>query len=337
MNITEIYKLNLQRFANANTNVTGDTGLTAEMKSFYKTQLLQFAEPELLFQRFGKKVPIPQNNGKTIEFRYMNPLPVVTTDLTEGVTPDGNKFSFTPLTETLRQYGYWIGYSDVVKWTTVDPVIAEVTKAEGRQAGKTIDTRVRDVVSAGTNVLYAPNYAAGAYTENVARSTMNASALMTVDLLLQAAAILQGQDAPTIDGEYICIMHPYVACDLKKSKDWQDIQRYVHPEKIYQGEIGSVGNVRVIENTRAKIWAEAGANDLSVFATMVLGADAYAVTDLEGAGLEHIVKPLGAGDDPLNQRGTIGWKAMNLAKRLIEQYMLRIETTSATMPKAAAN
>ena len=337
MNITEIYKLNLQRFANANTNVTTDTGLTAEMKSFYKTQLLQFAEPELLFQRFGKKVPIPQNNGKTIEFRYMNPLPVVTTDLTEGVTPDGNKFSFTPLTETLRQYGYWIGYSDVVKWTTVDPVIAEVTKAEGRQAGKTIDTRVRDVVSAGTNVLYAPNYAAGAYTENVARSTMNASALMTVDLLLQAAAILQGQDAPTIDGEYICIMHPYVACDLKKSKDWQDIQRYVHPEKIYQGEIGSVGNVRVIENTRAKIWAEAGANDLSVFATMVLGADAYAVTDLEGAGLEHIVKPLGAGDDPLNQRGTIGWKAMNLAKRLIEQYMLRIETTSATMPKAAAN
>ena len=337
MNITEIYKLNLQRFANANTNVTADTGLTAEMKSFYKTQLLQFAEPELLFQRFGKKVPIPQNNGKTIEFRYMNPLPVVTTDLTEGVTPDGNKFSFTPLTETLRQYGYWIGYSDVVKWTTVDPVIAEVTKAEGRQAGKTIDTRVRDVVSAGTNVLYAPNYAAGAYTENVARSTMNASALMTVDLLLQAAAILQGQDAPTIDGEYICIMHPYVACDLKKSKDWQDIQRYVHPEKIYQGEIGSVGNVRVIENTRAKIWAEAGANDLSVYATMVLGADAYAVTDLEGAGLEHIVKPLGAGDDPLNQRGTIGWKAMNLAKRLIEQYMLRIETTSATMPKAAAN
>jgi N4-gp56 family major capsid protein len=333
----EIYKLNLQRFANANTNVTTDTGLTAEMKSFYKTQLLQFAEPELLFQRFGKKVPIPQNNGKTIEFRYMNPLPVVTTDLTEGVTPDGNKFSFTPLTETLRQYGYWIGYSDVVKWTTVDPVIAEVTKAEGRQAGKTIDTRVRDVVSAGTNVLYAPNYAAGAYTENVARNTMNASALMTVDLLLQAAAILQGQDAPTIDGEYICIMHPYVACDLKKSKDWQDIQRYVHPEKIYQGEIGSVGNVRVIENTRAKIWAEAGANDLSVYATMVLGADAYAVTDLEGAGLEHIVKPLGAGDDPLNQRGTIGWKAMNLAKRLIEQYMLRIETTSATMPKAAAN
>ena len=51
-----------------------------------------------------------------------------------------------------------------------------------------------------------------------------------------------------------------------------------------------------------------------------------------------------AGGDPnaylslsLNQRGTIGWKAMRLAKRLIEEYMVRIETTSATFKKAAAN
>ena len=335
----EIIRLNLQLFANANTNVTTDTGLTPEMKTFYKTQLLQFAEPELLFQRFGKKVNIPQNTGKTIEFRFMDPLPVVLTDLTEGVTPDGNKITMHQLTETLRQYGYWVSYSDVVKWTTVDPIIAEVTKAEGRQAGKTIDTRTRDVVSAGSNVLYAPNYnkATDTYTENVARNTMDGTALMTVDLLLQAAAILEGQDAPKINGEYIAIMHPYVACDLEKSKDWQELQKYVHPEKVYDGEIGSVGNIRVIKNTRAKIWADAGASDASVFATMVLGADAYAVSDLEGAGLEHIVKPLGSGEDQLNQRGSIGWKAYNLAKILIQQYMLRIETTSATMPEAAAN
>ena len=56
----------------------------------------------------------------------------------------------------------------------------------------------------------------------------------------------------------------------------------------------------------------------------------------------------GAGENPeitsndylslsLNQRGSIGWKAMRLAKRLIEQYMVRIETTSATSTMAAAN
>ena len=39
----------------------------------------------------------------------------------------------------------------------------------------------------------------------------------------------------------------------------------------------------------------------------------------------------------LNQRGTIGWKAMRLAKRLIESYMVRIETGCATMPTLAAS
>lgn len=334
--------MNLQTFATPYTNVTTDTDLSDEMKTFYKTQLLQFAEPELLFERFGKKVPIPQHNGNTIEFRYMTPLPVVTGNLTEGVTPDGNKIAVNEIHESLRQIGYWVSYSDKLSWEAVDPLIAEVTKAEGRQAGKSIDTLIRDVVSAGSNVIYAPNYAAGAYTENTARGTMNGTALMTCDLLINAAAALEAQDAPTIDGEYVAIMHPYVAADLQKTQAWQDAQRYVHPEKIYKGEIGSIGNIRVIKNTRAKINAGAGAtisgNDkYSVFATMVLGADAYAVSELEGAGLQHIVKPLGAGEDPLNQRGSIGWKAMRLAKRLIEQYMVRIETTSATSPKAAAN
>lgn len=332
----------LQLFATPNTNVTTDSDLSDEMKTFYKTQLLQFAEPELLFEKFGKKVPIPQHNGNSIEFRYMSPLPVVTGDLTEGVTPNGNKIAMNAITESLHQIGYWIGYSDKLSWEAVDPIIAEVTKAEGRQAGKSIDTLIRDVVSAGSNVIYAPNYAAGVYTENVARSTMNGTALMTVDQLINAAAALEAQDAPTIDGEYVAIMHPYVAADLQKTQEWQDAQRYVHPEKIYKGEIGSIGNIRVIKNTRAKIVAGAGAtisgNDkYSVFATMVLGADAYAVSELEGAGLEHVVRPLGYGDDPLLQRGSIGWKAMRLAKRLIEQYMVRIETTSATAPKAAAN
>ena len=342
LTLVDIVKLmSLQTFA-ANTNVTTDQDLSDEMKTFYKTQLLQFAEPELLFERFGKHIPIPQHNGNTIEIRYMTPLPVTTTDLTEGVTPNGNKIQMNALTESLHQIGYWVSYSDKLSWEAVDPLIAEVTKAEGRQAGKSIDTLIRDVVSAGSNVIYAPNYAAGAYTENVARGTMDGTALMTVDLLINAAAALEAQDAPTINGEYVAIMHPYVAADLQKSSAWQEMQKYVHPEKQYQGEIGSVGNIRVIKNTRAKVIANAGAtisgsDKYSVFATMVLGADAYAVSELEGAGLEHIVRPLGYGDDPLRQRGSIGWKAMRLAKRLIEQYMVRIETTSATSPKAAAN
>lgn len=75
---------------------------------------------------------------------------------------------------------------------------------------------------------------------------------------------------------------------------------------------------------------EAGQGGRAAYATLVLGSDAYGVTEVEGGGLQHIVKQLGSAGtaDPLNQRATVGWKATKTAERLVEQYMVRIETTS---------
>ena len=83
--------------------------------------------------------------------------------------------------------------------------------------------------------------------------------------------------------------------------------------------------------------AGGGKDGISVFSTIVLGAHAYAVTEIEGGGLTHIVKQLGYGDDPLNQRSSVGWKATKCAKRLVEQYMVRIESASSYSVNAAAN
>jgi N4-gp56 family major capsid protein len=70
---------------------------------------------------------------------------------------------------------------------------------------------------------------------------------------------------------------------------------------------------------------------------MVLGANAYGVTEIEGGGLEHIVKQLGAGADPLNQRSSVGWKATKVAERLVEQFMVRIESKSTFSDEVSAN
>lgn len=80
---------------------------------------------------------------------------------------------------------------------------------------------------------------------------------------------------------------------------------------------------------------EGGAEGCAVFAVTIVAANAYATTSLEGAGLEHIVKPLGSGgtSDPLNQRSTVGWKATKAAERLVEEYMCRIECGSSYSDK----
>jgi N4-gp56 family major capsid protein len=61
-----------------------------------------------------------------------------------------------------------------------------------------------------------------------------------------------------------------------------------------------------------------------------MGADAYGVTEVAGGGLQHIVKQLGSAGtgDPLDQRATAGWKATKVAERLVEEYLVRIESTS---------
>ena len=69
-----------------------------------------------------------------------------------------------------------------------------------------------------------------------------------------------------------------------------------------------------------------GKDGSAVFATLFLGENAYGVTDIEGGGLQHIVKPRGYGNDPLNQRSSIGWKATKVAKRLLEEYIVRVES-----------
>jgi len=51
------------------------------------------------------------------------------------------------------------------------------------------------------------------------------------------------------------------------------------------------------------------------------------------------VKPLGSGgtSDPLDQRATVGWKATKTAERLVEQYMIRVESTSTFNDHTADN
>jgi len=75
---------------------------------------------------------------------------------------------------------------------------------------------------------------------------------------------------------------------------------------------------------------EAGAKGRDVYSTMILGANAYGVTEITGGGLQHIIKQLGSAGtaDPLNQRATVGWKATKTAERLVEAFMIRVETCS---------
>lgn len=326
--------LNLQLFA---VQTTAD--LSDEMKTYYEERLIDLAEPRLVHDQFGDKYPIPQNGGKVIEFRKYSPLAKALDPLTEGVTPDGNSLNVTAVTAEVKQYGDFIQLSDMLQLTAIDNNVVQCTKLLGAQAGRTLDTLTREVLNGGTNVIYAPKISAeGAETEVKSRANLDATSRLTVDLVFKAAAMLESMNAAPIDDSYVAIIHPFVAYDLMRCPEWIDTHKYARPENIYAGEIGKIGNVRFVKSTEAKIWKGDGCpSGLAVFSTLVLGASAYGVTEVTGGGLQHIVKQLGYGEDPLNQRSSCGWKATRAAKRLVEEYMVRIESCSAYSATAEAN
>ena len=385
--------------------------LSNDMRTYYKDFLCDNANENLVHDQFGQKHPIPQGNGKTIEFRKYSPLPKATKPLSEGVTPDGQELKVSTVTSTVAQYGGWVGIPDMLKLTTLDNNMLQATEILGDQAGRTLDTVTREVLNGGTNVMYAPIIEDGVVTPVTSRASLNANAKLTVDLILRAAAKLKNNLAKPIDGSYVAIIHPYVAYDLMRSSEWIDAHKYAAPENLFNGEIGKIGNVRFVESNEAKIWhgkgltdtnkefitaefadgvntvkvsetitedqiegligrkvivageqfeivdvpagsdgtasitvdralmcmqgtlvspGEGGQGGVSVYSTLVLGANAYGVTEIENGGLEHIVKQLGSAGtaDPLNQRASAGWKATKTAERLVENYMIRIESCS---------
>ena len=327
-------KLDLQMFATASTqnqNTTGASGMSAEMKTFYEKRLIDQAEPALVHDQFGDPYPIPANGGKNIEFRKYDSLPKATTPLTEGVTPDGQTMNVSTVTAEVRQYGGWVPITDTLQLTSIDNNILQATKIIASQAGRTLDTIVRDVLAGGTNVIYAPKIGeGGAETAVTSRATLDATCQLTSDLIARAATQLKAMNADPIGTSFVGIIHPYVAYDLRRDPDWIDVHKYAQPDEIYNGEIGTLHGVRFVETSEAKIWKGPGCpTGLAVFSTLILGAHAYGSTEIEGGGLEHIVKQLGYGDDPLNQRASVGWKAHKTAERLVEQYMVRIESCSA--------
>ena len=93
---------------------------------------------------------------------------------------------------------------------------------------------------------------------------------------------------------------------------------------VAEAVTGSPGNNEVMYP------GEGGAAGRDVYSTLFLGADAYGTTKVSGGGLQTIVHQVGSAGsaDALNQRATVGWKAIKTALILVQDFMVRVETAS---------
>lgn len=321
---------------------TTSTQIPAATLAFYDRNLLERAEPALIHGKFGQIRDLPSKAGLQIKFRKYNALAAASVPLTEGVTPVGSALSITDSLATPVQYGDFVTLTDIIDMTNPDPVVTEATAVLGEQAGLTIDNSERDVLNAGTTVVYA-----GEVANDLIDTRVEVASGVAVPELDRTIKMLMGQKAKfftqLIQGSakvntfpirpaYFGITHTDIIPRLEAMTGWKGVEEYASQQQVDINEFGAYKNVRYLATTEAKVFAGAGAAGANVYTILTFGKDAYGTTKLRGKkSFETIIKALGSGgtSDPLNQRSTVGWKAFVATKILNDAWMVRHEVLDA--------
>lgn len=318
------------------------------LQAYYDRNLLSRAVPNEVHGRWGQMRPLPKRSGTQVKFRKYSALAVATTPLTEGVTPSGSDLSVTDITATPLQYGDFVTLTDLVQFQNQDPVLTEAGEVLGEQAGLTIDTLRRDVLAAGTNVLYSAgtartdvNAPISAALLKTAIRALDRQIAKRVSRMIKASALV---GTVPIRSAFIGIVHPDTVAVLEGVSGYVPINEYSAAMDAIPDEVGSYRHIRFVMSTNAKVFADSGKavgsdgqisttgvlND--VYGTLVIGQESHGLVPLAGGAMRNIIKALGSAGtaDPLDQRATSGWKAMTTTKILNELWMIRIEHSNPT-------
>jgi N4-gp56 family major capsid protein len=299
-------------------------------------KLAYFAlRPELYFDRFAEvEATNATNPGATHTFTIFQDLAVASSELSETVDVTPVALSDSQVSVTMKEYGNAVVTTAKLRATSfinVDPVAAN---AVGYNAGISIDSVCRDVLQAGTNVIYAT----GGATDPTSRTTINSDDTLSANDVRRVVAQLRGANVPTIGGSYVGFIHPDVSYDFRSATDaaaWRTPANYVNPEGIYNGEIGMFEGVRFMESSRAPKFVNASDNSgsagtIDVYGTLIMGRQALAKAVANAAGYgDQPTMVYGEVVDVLKRFQPVGWKHFVGYGVFRQEALRRIESASS--------
>jgi N4-gp56 family major capsid protein len=272
--------------------------------------------------------------GTGVTFTIFADISAATSTLNEVTDVTPVALSDSQVTVTLNEYGNAVVTTAKLRGTAFTDVDSAAANIIGYNAGDSIDQVIREVLAAGTNVIYAT----GGTTTPTSRESISTDDILHADDVRRVVAQLRGANVATFNGSYMGYIHPDVSYDFRSNTDvsaWRTPANYVNPEGIYNGEIGLFESVRFIETPRAKVFANASngtstTGTIDAYCTHVMGrqalAKAYATQDGNGA-VPKIVR--GNVTDVLMRLQPVGWYWLGGYGRFREASLRRIESSSS--------
>jgi N4-gp56 family major capsid protein len=314
--------------------ITTLTQLPPEVRTYFDRMLLTLARPYFIYDLFAQKRQIPLNSGDQMVFARYGTLSAATIPLTDGQTPSGSQLSRTDFKAAISWYGDYVTISDQVQFVVQDRVLNEATKVLSLQLGLTIDTLIRDMMVSTASTIVASHGLNGTVPTEITDTDIQTAIIA----LRQGNARLMTNPLPgenkfgtaPVRSSYWGFMSVDLQDDLERVSSFISCANYPNPMNALEAEWGSTRNARWLLNTNGfSGGASVGGVSRPIYSSFLLGQEAYGVVRLGAKEAEFIVKPLGASGtaDPLNQRGTVGYKYPFATRILNDNWITRIIST----------
>lgn len=334
--------------------------ITPAVAAYSVVRMLKRAMPYLVFEKFGQAYPLPTNSTQVAKFRryFLQGatgaagtgtgdfyIPLALTPLVEGITPTGRKLTKQDYTATLSQYGDWTELTDEVAVTHPDDILKNMIDTLGEECAVTVETLRFNVLKAGTNVFYA-NSVAGR-SSVITAITLADQRRVTTGLnrqnarkITQVVASTAQYNTKSVEASYVAVCHSDLENDIRDMPGFKPVADYGPHMSPWEGEIGSVEQVRYVATTVAAPFVDSGGTAVTnalryttassacdVYPVLYFGRDAFGIVPLKGyeAFTPMVVNPRPANGDPLGQRGSVGWKLWTTTIILQEVWMARLE------------
>ncbi len=305
-----------------------ESTISGTLQGHFNKELLKHAVQKLVLSQFAQKAQLPKKRGETTVHWFRRAASATNTAgtvanvvaLTEG-TPitDFSNYTYTKIDSTLTQYGEAAKITDIVGWKELFNTLKNHIEGMSEDCALFCDAKISFELKTGlTNKIYAQGLASHA----ALHAASVAAGKLTVLDLVRAATQLTINRAPKIGSDYVAVIPAQVSYDLQNDPDWLEVNKRAGAEKIYNGDIGKYGGVRVVVGTNpfreGSTAGTYGATD-TMYRSWVLGAGAFGVPELAGGSYYSPSVMICDGadkSDPLNQFMTVGWKNYFCVKTL---------------------
>jgi N4-gp56 family major capsid protein len=298
--------------------------LTQEMSIYYEKVFLARAEYEYIFNQGAQMRSQPANEGKQVNFTRHTPLATATTALTEGTNPAEVALTASTVSASLNEYGTTVKISRFLTLTSIDANNKEKIEVVGQNMGETLDELTRNELATGATAQLAGG-----------KSTLTDVAItdvLSVAELRKAVRTLKKNKAIRYQSKvapWMGKLGPDTSYDLTSDSTFLSADIYDNgSEKLYNGELGKILGVRLLESPNQNETANGGTSNADIIWNFIHGDQAFGCIDLVGDKPQLFIIPH-TNIDSGNAAGRfslVSWAASYVCKTLNANWLIAIKT-----------